>query len=82
MSRYRVRLVRQDSYGVTVEADNEEEALEKAFNEAPYLCAQCSGWGDSNNGCVDASDWEMPEDFYSNFTEEWYGKTVELEEDE
>lgn len=45
---------------VTVEAENEEAAVEKALdeNQAGGICAQCSGW---NRGfSVDEDGWDVP----------------------
>jgi hypothetical protein len=75
MAQYRVNLWREDSFGIDVEAENEDEALDLGFEAAPYLCAQCSGWG--QRGSTDAGDWLMKEDC-PDYTEERYGKTVEL----
>lgn len=46
MEKYRVYLVTEASASVTVEADSEEEAIEKAFENAPYSCHQCPEIGD------------------------------------
>ena len=46
MGTYRVYLVTEASASVEVEADSEEEAVERAFEEAPYTCHQCPEIGD------------------------------------
>lgn len=46
MAKYRAYLVTEASANVEVEADSEEEAIEKAFEEAPYACHQCPEIGD------------------------------------
>lgn len=46
MGTYRVYLVTEASASVEVEADSEEEAIERAFEEAPYACHQCPEIGD------------------------------------
>lgn len=46
MAEYQVHFLQTVSISVTVEADDPEDAIEKAFDEAPSgVCAQCSGWG-------------------------------------
>jgi len=72
MDLYRVTLIRTDNFYIDVEAEDEDQALDAAYNKAPYLCAQCSGWG-SKDGSVDAGEWTSIED---------YGKTVELVEED
>lgn len=52
MARYQVNLSTYASASVEVEADSEEEAIEKAFDEAPYSCHQCPEIG----------DWMLPSD--------------------
>lgn len=61
MVKYQVHFTRVDSSFVTVEAADEEEARETAWNEfeSPFLCAQCSGWG--HGWSVDAGEWEQDE---------------------
>ncbi len=48
MPRYHVNLYTTASATVTVEADSKEEAIELAFEEAPYSCHQCPEIGDWN----------------------------------
>lgn len=64
MSLYRVELVRTDSYSVEVEADDPDQALEMAYEDAPSLCAHCSGMGSGTKGSVDEGEWMVPEDFF------------------
>lgn len=46
MAKYRVYYSTSVSVGVTVEAADEDEAMDKGFDEIPSgVCAQCSGWG-------------------------------------
>jgi hypothetical protein len=80
MAKYRVQLIRGDWFNITVEAESEDDALDQAFNEAPNLCTHCTGWGLNSNGGVDADEWSMPEDYFGDFSEGRYGKTVELVE--
>ena len=56
MAKYRVYLVTEASASVEVEADSEEEAIEKAFENAPYSCHQCPEIG----------DWALPSEMYPN----------------
>ena len=54
MAKYRVTLTTEASFTTTVEASDEEEAYELAFEEAPYaLCHQ---------EVVDIGDWSTYED--------------------
>ena len=44
--RYTVNFSQVVSVTVTVDADDVEQAIEAAHDEAPTgVCAQCSGWG-------------------------------------
>lgn len=59
MTKYRVILETGASVSVTVEANDEEEAIERAFEDAPSeVCAQCSGWGKNWN--LDLAEWATP----------------------
>lgn len=55
-SKYRVYLRTVASTTIEVEASSEEEAIEAAFKKTPYLCAQCSGWG--NSAGIELADWD------------------------
>lgn len=45
MAEYRVHLSAISSYSVLVEAADEDEAIDQAFEEmSAGICAQCSGW--------------------------------------
>jgi hypothetical protein len=80
MAKYRVNLLRVDSFIVTVEAENEDEAVDKAFDEAPSLGANEAGWG--RKWSIDDGEWMSLEDFHgSDYKENRHGPTVELEED-
>ena len=47
MPTYKVHLRQTVSCAVTVEAEDEEDAIEHAVQAAPTaLCASCSGWGE------------------------------------
>jgi hypothetical protein len=46
MPKYRVYLQTVASLTVEVEAEDQDAALDAAYQEAPGgVCAQCSGWG-------------------------------------
>jgi hypothetical protein len=81
MAKYNVKLVREDWFYMEVEADNEDEAFEKAHDEAPYLSAQDSGWGQSWS--VDAGDWQTPEEHYgSKYEVDFHGRGIEEVKDD
>src|SRR5690606_22745350 len=64
MSTYRIYLTQTASCSVEVEADDFEEATEKAYDLVPSgLCAHCSGWGQSV-GIDLGGGWEVDEDGY------------------
>ncbi len=68
MAKYRVYLETSVSVAVAVEVDDNlseddarEQAIEKAFDEAPgSICAQCSGWGE--NWSRDLGELELERD--------------------
>lgn len=45
MTKFLVTLETVASTYIEVEADSKEDAVELAFDKAPGICAQCSGWG-------------------------------------
>lgn len=48
--KYRVWLETVASTVIEVEAEDEEQAKDLAYEEGmPSLCAQCSGWGQDQN---------------------------------
>jgi len=58
MPKFKVPMVKTITAYVNVEADNEDQAYEKALDNAPEICAICTGWG-SDSWSVDAdADWE------------------------
>lgn len=61
MTTYRVYLQQMAGTAVTVEADDEDQAIDKAYDNAPSgLCAQCAGFGQSPG--IDLSgDWQLDE---------------------
>lgn len=46
MAKYRIHMVTEATASIEVEAETEEEAIEKAFDNAPYSCHQCPEIGD------------------------------------
>lgn len=56
MTIYKVTLGKSLTFYQEVEADNEEQALDIAVENAPSLCAHCTGYSDEWS--VDESDWE------------------------
>lgn len=59
MPRYRVSLETGASLFVTVEAEDEEAAIEAAYDNGQYLCAHCTGWG--QDWGLDLGEWEPSE---------------------
>jgi hypothetical protein len=61
MPKYRVHMSATATQTVTVEADNEEQAIERAHDEGTTsVCAQCSGWG--KQWSLDLDEFEVDED--------------------
>jgi hypothetical protein len=59
MARYTVALTTTASLYVTVEADNEEAAVDAAHEAAPSeVCAQCSGWNEDYDLEL-SGEWEL-----------------------
>lgn len=57
MAKFEVHMSTVSSFSVTVEADDTEDAIEKADDLTPSICAQCSGWG-KNYGLDLGDTWE------------------------
>lgn len=58
--QYRVYLQQMASVAITVEADSREEAMDKAYDQAPGgLCAHCAGAFSSDPGIDLSGDWEI-----------------------
>jgi hypothetical protein len=53
MPTYRVAMEKVTDILVTVEADDPDEAIDKAYENEPSLCAHCHGWG---------QDWSRDDD--------------------
>ena len=62
MSRYRVYMSTGAGLSVSVEAEDEESAIEAAYDVASsqYLCAQCAGWGQKWG--LDLGEWEVDDE--------------------
>lgn len=61
MAQYRVYMRAWASLSVEVEAEDEEDAIDQAYEEGPgSLCFQCSGWGQKWD--VEIGEWEPEED--------------------
>lgn len=75
--KYRVSLLKTISLVIDVEAEDEESALETAYEEAPPgICHQCGGWG-QKWGIGDDGEWLTAEEFHRDtYDEELHGKTV------
>lgn len=70
MPKFQVGFTGYASYGVTVEADDEIEARDKASEvDAPALCAHCSGFWNAGKENV-ATDVELGTDWDINSIEE------------
>lgn len=45
MPEFKVHMSAVSSFSITVEADDYEAAIEKAYEaHSPSVCSQCSGW--------------------------------------
>lgn len=61
MPKYRVWLQTNAEFGVSVEAEDEEAAIEAAFEHTRGICAQCSGWGKDTS--IDLGEWDLPREW-------------------
>lgn len=81
MRTFRVHLARTTWLTVNVEADDEDQALEQAYDIAPVFSAAESGWGSYGQWSADAEEWMSLEDFYNAYGGEYNperdGETVE-----
>lgn len=77
MARYRVQLARTHWFSMDVEAGDEEQAYELAYDASPGLSANESGWGEKWG--VDADDRMSLEDFFgAEYDPKEHGQTVQL----
>lgn len=60
--KYQVPVKTEVTGHIRVAAKNEAEAEEKAFNETPELCYQCSGGGPFNQHSIEFGEWEQDGD--------------------
>jgi hypothetical protein len=72
---YTVYLNQMLSASVTVEADDPDEAIDKAHeSDLPRgICAQCSGWGQKSWSMDTSGDWEPDEVVDSQGKTVWGG---------
>jgi hypothetical protein len=66
MSTYQIVFTQVVSTSVEVEADDFDEAIDKAYvsDAMPsdnFICAQCSGWGQAYS--IDTGQWEADEKY-------------------
>lgn len=80
MPMYEVQLAKTLWATIKVEADDEESAMEAALDDAPRICAQCSGWGDGDASVSDDDDWMPVNEFVDDYSVEKSGPVVKLVE--
>ena len=71
MALYDVHMARTTWLTMHVEADDEDQALEEAYQEAPTFTAHEGGWGSFGKWDADAGEWE-PIDEFHNWAEKGY----------
>lgn len=82
MAKYKVNLARTTWLTVNVEADNEDDALDQAYAEAPEFTAQESGWGSFGKWSADAAEWQPVDEWWgSDYDEKAHGPVVEESDD-
>ncbi|MEU4224327.1 hypothetical protein AB0F17_08540 [Nonomuraea sp. NPDC026600] len=84
MPKYKVNLARVTWLTAYVEADNEDDALEKAYNVVPPFTDQEAGRRQFDHWTASADDWLSLEDFYNAFNTydaKQHGLMVETDED-
>lgn len=75
--KYHVTLVKMLSFGIEVEADDEDGAVQEAYENTQSICAQCGGWGQKWS-LDDDGDWQTIEEFYGeSYDPERDGRSVE-----
>lgn len=76
MPKYAVTLETIANVTIEVDAEDESDAFEKAFEEVPSeVCAQCSGWG--NGYSLDLGEWDIPKADDGKGEAEWACEEVE-----
>lgn len=69
MAEYTIYLTAGASTAITVEANDLEDAIERAFERTPHICGNCAGWGIEAG--IDLGDWELDDEAaYSDYPEE------------
>lgn len=58
MPRYRVTLHTHAWAYIEVEADDETNAIDAAYEAQPDICAQCSGWGQDGLTLELGDEWD------------------------
>lgn len=81
MPKYKVNMARTTWLTANVEADNEDEALEKAYDVVPGFSAQESGWGSFGKWAAEADEWRPLDEFHENYDPQEHGPVVELAEE-
>jgi hypothetical protein len=77
MPTFDVHFVRLTNAVVTVEAEFEDDAIERAYEHLPSFSAHEAGWGDKYFS-ADADEWMTPDEyFYDDYSEDKYGPVVE-----
>jgi hypothetical protein len=71
MPKFNVSLPKVIWYDTQVEADTAEKAIAKSYDEAPGLCAQCSGWG---------HDWSISDDCGWNNVDSFESEVTRINE--
>lgn len=75
--KYRVTLIKTLSFGMEVEAADEDAAIQEAYENAQSICAQCGGWGQKWS-MDDDGDWQTIEEFVGDgYDPERDGRSVE-----
>lgn len=79
MPKYRVNFQTVASMSITVEADNEGDAIDKAYEGIPSgVCTQCGGW--DQNWSLDLGEFETIDQF-QGYDPKHDGLPVELIEE-
>lgn len=57
MKRYRVWFETVASTVIEVEAEDEQDAVDAAYDGVPGICAKCNGWG--QRAGIELGEWEL-----------------------
>jgi hypothetical protein len=82
--KYKVNMARVTWLTANIEADSEDEALEKAYEAAPPFTAKEGGWGSLGKWSASADEWAPIDEFYAAFGEysaKEHGPVIEVAED-